>query len=99
MHVGSLGGTWGVSPDTLGHAKGRPGGFLIDLGSFWGPFLEPFLGTPVGTLQASKQAKRDKEMDLSCQPWRKVDISSRSGRHRVVPELDFTLKVQKIAVF
>ena len=44
MHVGSLGGTWGVPPDTLGHAKGRPGGFLIDFWSFWGPFLEP-LGT------------------------------------------------------
>ena len=32
MHVGSLGGTWGVPPDTLGHAKGRPGGFLIHFG-------------------------------------------------------------------
>ena len=46
MHVGSLGGTWGVPPDTLGHAKGRPGAFLIDFGSFWGPFLEPF-GDPL----------------------------------------------------
>ena len=32
----------GVPPDTLGHAKGHPGGFLIDFESFWGPFLEPF---------------------------------------------------------
>ena len=71
MHVGSLGGTWGVPLDTLGHAKGRP-----------------------STLEASRQAKGDKEMDLSCQPWREVDISSRSGRHRVVPELDFRLKAQ-----
>ena len=95
MHFEGFRGTWGLSPDTLGHAKGRPGGFLIDFGSFWGPFLEPFgtLWDPVGTLQASKQAKGDKEMDLSCQPWREVDISSRSGQHWVVPELDFGLKV------
>ena len=96
MHVGSLGGTWGVPPDTLGLAKGRPGGFLIDFGLFWVPFWSPLgaLCGPVGTLQASKQAKGDKEMDSGCQPWREVAISFRSGRHRVVPELDFRLKVQ-----
>ena len=95
MHVGSLGGTWGVPPDTLGHAKGRPGGFLIDFGSFWGPFLEPFVDPLRPSWHPpSQQAGQRKQMDLSGQPWREVDISSRSGRHRVVPELDFRLKVQ-----
>ena len=46
MHFERLRGTWGVTPDTLGHAKGRPGGFLIDFWSFWGPLLEPF-GDPL----------------------------------------------------
>ena len=46
MHVGSLGGTWGVPPDTPGHAKSRPGGFMIDFESFWGPCLEAF-GDPL----------------------------------------------------
>ena len=75
--------------------------FWSILDHFGVPFWSP-LGTlwdPVGTLQASKQAKGDKEMGLSCQPWREVAISSRSGRHRVVPELDFRLKIQKIALF
>ena len=60
--------------------------------TFWSPLRT--LRDPVGTLQASKQAKGDKEMDLSCRLWREVAISFRSGRHRVVPELDFRLKVQ-----
>ena len=38
-------------------------------------------------------------MGLSCQPCKEVGISLRSGRHRVVPEFDFSLKVWYIAVF
>ena len=80
----------------LGMPRAARMDFSSILGYFGVPFWSPLetLRDPVGTLQASKQAKRDKEIDLSCQPWREVDSSSRSGQHRVVPELDFRLKVQ-----
>ena len=60
MHVGSLGGTWGVPPDTLGHAKGlgwisdRFGVILGSLfGALWGPSEAQFA--------PSKPASRPKE--------------------------------------
>ena len=96
MHLGCLGGTWGVPPDTPGHAKECRGGFLTNFRSFWGPFLEALgaLWDPRSALQAIKYGKADVKMELFCQPCTEVDIGWRSERPRVVPELHFRLKVQ-----
>ena len=96
MNLGCLGGTWGVPPDTPGHAKECRGEFLTNFGSFWGPFLEPLgaLWGPLSALQAIKYGKGDPKMELIRQPCEEVSINFRSGRPRVVPELHFRLKVQ-----
>ena len=96
MHPGWPGGTWGVPPDTPGDAKECRSGFLTNFHSFWGPFLEALgaLWDPLSALQATKYGKGDPKLELTRQPCKEVAISSRSGRHRVVPELDFRLKVQ-----
>ena len=64
MHLGCLGGTWGVPPDTPGHAKECRGEFLTNFGSFWGSFLEPLgaLWDPLSALQAIKYGKGDQKM-------------------------------------
>ena len=59
------------------------------------PFLEALgaLWDPLSALQATKYGKGDPKLALTRQPWKELAISFRSGRHRVVPEVDFRLKV------
>ena len=90
-------------PDTLGHAKGRPGEFLIDLGSFWSPFLELF-GDPLRpschppSQQACQRRQRNGlELPTMWRSCHKLSFRTALGGHRAGFDIESSLNSTVLA--